>query len=294
MLILRRTHAASVLALSLVIVSSAVPDSTSETCDTTGTCDAAKGSVMLQVKFEDLPSTGAAVKSANASREEARERVRPFTMVTDDKLRHLYDAVEKVNMLDVEGDLVEAGVFKGGSSMLMAIAHLNTLHGGLKRHMWLYDTFEGMTDPSSPKDDPKAKAYYDGVRNSSVEGGHVKDGKWAYGSEEMVKENMYSIGFPTNEMHFVRGKVEDTLQELQNIPEKIAILRLDTDWYESTKAELEHLLPRLQPGGLLVIDDYCVWKGSREATDKMLDFNALNLVREGPLCAYAWKPSNGT
>merc|ERR1711959_887247 len=105
---------------------------------------------------------------------------------------------------------------------------------------------------------------------------HIEDGKWCYGSEESVRKNMYSTGFPKKQIHFVRGKVEDSLKTPNNIPEKIAILRLDTDWYNSTVAELKYLLPRLQPGGLLFIDDACVWGGARKAVDEVLDRNVVH------------------
>merc|ERR1712216_100999 len=192
------------------------------------------------------------------------------------------------------GDIVEAGVWKGGASLMMAMAQLHASRPGLERQSWLYDTFEGLPAPSSDKDDPRAKDIYNEIQNGSIskddQDWDVEEGKWNYGPEELVRSNMYSTGFPKDQSHFVRGKVENTLKAPENLPQKIAILRLDTDWYDSTKAELQYLLPLLQPGGLLFIDDYCSWAGSQSATDEMLDLQTMPLVREGPLCAYAWKP----
>ena len=66
----------------------------------------------------------------------------------------------------------------------------------------------------------------------------------------------------------IQGDVAETLLESKNLPEKIAILRLDTDWYESTRIELERLYPLLEPGGVLIIDDYGHFDGARKAVDE--------------------------
>jgi len=254
---------------------------------------------MMKKQEATKAGVGKSGNNPDATWEQALARVRPFTMVPEPRLRFMYDAIQRVNQFGIGGDIVEAGVWKGGTSMMMAIAQLRTSRPGLERQSWLYDTFEGLPAPSSDKDDPRAKDIYKKIHDGSI-GKHeaqehqVEEGKWNYGPEELVRKNMYSTGFPKGQIHFVRGKVEDATKAPQNLPEKIAILRLDTDWYESTKAELKHLLPRLQPGGLLFIDDYCAWKGSHQAVDEMLDMHAMPLVREGPMCAYAWKPSNGT
>jgi O-methyltransferase len=71
---------------------------------------------------------------------------------------------------------------------------------------------------------------------------------------------------PTDLVHFVPGRVEDTLPD--QAPDRISVLRLDTDWYESTWCELVHLYPRLSPGGVLILDDYLWWHGVREAVDR--------------------------
>merc|ERR1712216_268822 len=99
---------------------------------------------------------------------------------------------------------------------MMAIAQLDTSRAGLERHSWLYDTFEGLPAPSSDKDDPKAKRIYDKIQNGSISNKQAEDlnvdqGKWNYGPEELVRNNMYSTGFPEGQIHLVRGKVEDTL-----------------------------------------------------------------------------------
>src|SRR5207244_6492838 len=89
---------------------------------------------------------------------------------------------------------------------------------------------------------------------------------WAYAPIEEVESNLRGTGYPPDKLHFVAGRVEDTLQRYA--PDRIALLRLDTDWYESTRHELVHLFPRLTDGGVLIIDDYGHWAGSRKAVDE--------------------------
>jgi hypothetical protein len=89
---------------------------------------------------------------------------------------------------------------------------------------------------------------------------------WCYATLDEVKKNMKSTGYPEDKFKYIQGKVEETIPA--TVPEKIAVLRLDTDWYESTKHELEHLFPLLNKHGILIIDDYGFWKGSRKAVDE--------------------------
>ena len=95
-------------------------------------------------------------------------------------------------------------------------------------------------------------------------------------------------------MRFVKGRVEDTLQVADNLPAQIAVLRLDTDWFESTRAELDILFPRLSAGGILIIDDYCTWSGAHKATDGWLHLNRAllqegTIIQKGDLCFMATK-----
>jgi hypothetical protein len=95
---------------------------------------------------------------------------------------------------------------------------------------------------------------------------------WAVASLEDVQANIASTGYPRERIHFVRGKVEDTIPG--TISERIALLRLDTDWYESTRHELTHLYPRLSRNGVLIIDDYGHWQGARQAVDEYFAHSA--------------------
>jgi len=85
-------------------------------------------------------------------------------------------------------------------------------------------------------------------------------------NQETVYKNLLTTGYPEERIHMVRGPVEETLP--QQAPERLALLRLDTDWYESTRRELVHLYPRLSDGGVLIVDDYGHWSGARRAVDE--------------------------
>ncbi len=176
------------------------------------------------------------------------------------RLYALYQAVQYLVKNRIEGDAVECGVYKGASLMLSAWV-LQSM-GDISRKLYFYDTFEGW---------PKA-----GARDRLCAGGKAvpdmiqeKDkGHWNAGkgiSLDEVRRNMRSTGYPEDRLVFVKGKVEDTLPG--TLPSKIALLRLDTDWYESTRHELIHLFPRLVRGGVLILDDYGHWKGAKDAVD---------------------------
>jgi O-methyltransferase len=183
-------------------------------------------------------------------------------MTSLERMYALYKAVDYVITNDIAGDFVECGVWRGGSAMLMASALKEAGH--TDRHLWLYDTFAGMTEPTerdvSPAGD-HARSRFDRQQRHGYNA-------WCYAPLDEVSANLLNTGYPPELLHFVRGRVEDTLPALG--PEKIALLRLDTDWYESTRHELEHLYPRLARRGVLILDDYGHWHGARDATDEYM------------------------
>ena len=169
----------------------------------------------------------------------------------------------------------------------------------ITRHFWLFDTFDGLPEPDV-KDGTRANKIYNdlqtGVQSKKIVNDHkhgtMLNNKWNYGPIDVVQNNLRYTGYPTENFHYITGKVEDTLPVTQ-LPEKIAILRLDTDWYESTKVELEYMYSRLQSGGALIIDDYCAWQGSRTAVDEFftntLQLDASMIAKTSPCLVY-WKP----
>lgn len=191
------------------------------------------------------------------------EVVEPFTVTGPVRTAALIAAVKYVIEEDIPGDFVECGVWRGGAIMAMA---LTLLEIGAERRMWLYDTFEGMPPP---QDIDGKKAWKRWVE---------EDGDWCRCPIEEVTRNVYGIGYPYRLFQFVRGPVEDTIPRI--MPKEIALLRLDTDWYQSTKHELVHLFPRLSSGGVLLIDDYGHWWGARKAVKEYIAENELDIYLE--------------
>lgn len=184
---------------------------------------------------------------------------RPFTMTSLERMAALMNAVTYVTEKGIPGDIAECGVWRGGSMMIVALTLL--AHGDRSRSLYLFDTFEGMSEPTG---DDKS---HDGVSaGAQLERDPQGTGIWCYASIEDVRANILSTGYPEDKIHLIKGKVEDTIPA--NIPSAISLLRLDTDWYESTKHELNHLYPLLHEKGILIIDDYGHWQGARKAVDE--------------------------
>ena len=196
--------------------------------------------------------------------------VESFTMTSPERVLSAIEATKYIVEHRIEGAIVECGVWKGGSTMAIALT-LNKL-GDNNREIYLYDTFSGMSVPAD------IDISYKGVRarKTFAEKRISADSSdWCLSPIEEVRKNVYSTGYPNDRFHFIEGKVEDTIPK--NSPEEIAILRLDTDWYESTKHELKHLFPRVSPRGVIIIDDYGYWQGARKAVDEYISENNLCL-----------------
>jgi hypothetical protein len=184
----------------------------------------------------------------------------------------LLHAVRYLNERAIGGDIVECGVWRGG---VMLLAKALCENSPLRRKFYLFDTFAGMSAPT------EADVAHDGRVATQLYGGYQKPthSEWCYASLEDVRENFRANGLLDASVIFVKGKVEETLREPKNLPASIALLRLDTDFYESTKVELEVLYPRLVSGGVLIIDDYGHWQGARKATDEYFRGSRTLLVR---------------
>lgn len=187
--------------------------------------------------------------------------LRSFTMTSATRLWSLLQAVRHLEAEGIEGDFVECGVWRGGSVMAMA-GELHRL--GSQRTIWLYDTFSGMTPPT----DRDIEAGTGATAASMLDTTPVGDGDnvWCVAGIQDVRRNVASTGYPMERFRFVEGDVVQTLTTER--PDRIALLRLDTDWYESTRASLEALYPNLAVGGLCVLDDYGHWEGARAAVDE--------------------------
>jgi hypothetical protein len=181
----------------------------------------------------------------------------------------LVRAVEYVARRDVPGAIVECGVWRGGSMMAAALTLLRL--GVTDRDLYLFDTFSGMTEPTAddrmPSGEPASVELARSQADSNI---------WAIASLEDVRSAVLGVGYPEERIHFVEGPVEETLPA--GAPELISLLRLDTDWYSSTKHELVHLYPRLADAGVLILDDYGFWEGARKAVDEYFSEDASPLL----------------
>ena len=192
------------------------------------------------------------------------EVVRHCTMTSPERVVSLVRAVEHVVRQSIPGDVVECGVWRGGS--MMAVARTLLRLGDVSRTLHLFDTFEGMPPPTE-LDQAAANGTFAAEllaaedRETSV--------NWAVAGLDLVRANVGSVGYPSDRIQYVKGLVEEAIP--RNAPERIALLRLDTDWYESTRHEMIHLYPRLAPGGVLIVDDYGHWGGARKAVDEYLE-----------------------
>ena len=191
------------------------------------------------------------------------QRVSACTMTSLVAVNSLIDAVRHIERHRIPGSIVECGVWKGGSMMAVAI-ELKKL-GDTDRELWLYDTFEGMPEPGEEDVDHAGGKALDAFRENQTK---ADASAWCDAALDEVRKNVTSTGYPSQRIHLVKGRVEATIPA--DVPDQIAILRLDTDWKESTAHELKHLYHRVPRGGIVIVDDYGYWRGARAAVDEFL------------------------
>src|SRR3954453_12491763 len=194
--------------------------------------------------------------------------VKPFTLTSRERVVTLSDAVEYIVRRDVPGDFVECGVWMAGSSMVVVKTLLRL--GVRDRRIWLYDTFGAMPQPE--EDEREVNRDFAGrlperLKSDVPHGGYLSK----------VRENMESTGYPPELISYVCGLVEETIPAA--LPRQIALLRLDTDWYSSPVHELEHLYPLVAPAGVLIVDDYGHFQGTRTAVDEYFEETPVLLTR---------------
>lgn len=200
---------------------------------------------------------------------EAYSKIINITASNLSRMYNLYNSVQYIVEAKIPGDLVECGVFSGGNPFLMARALIKL--NDTSRRIYCYDTFAGMSKPIDIDRNYKGKSAFIEWQEKQREGHN----EWQYAPLEKVQKLLFSSGYPKEKFVFVKGKVEDTIPG--TIPEKIALLRLDTDFYESTLHELLHLFPKLSDKGIFIIDDYGYWDGCREAVDSYFEKNNVSM-----------------
>jgi O-methyltransferase len=201
---------------------------------------------------------------------EIAEKCKGYHLQSIPRLYALYQALCYIEKNKIGGAIAECGVYKGASQMVSGwvLKNRNSFH----RDLYLYDTFDGWPEPGE-KD---RRCGDERSVPEIVEDNKKIDWKGIGVSMDRVRKNLLQTGYPEEKMIFVKGKVEETIPG--TVPEKIALLRLDTDWYESTIHELKHLFPRLSPGGVLIIDDYGHWKGAKDAVDQYFSENKISMM----------------
>jgi len=190
-----------------------------------------------------------------------------LTMTSMERVWAVIQATKYIVHNNIEGDFVECGVWRGGCALAMAMV-LSDLKSDKK--IYLFDTFEGMTMPTEfDKTRYGTHALDTHVPNDK---GGLSSHRWAYASLEDVKEQFINNSVQSAAV-FIKGDVLKTLKSPENIPKKISLLRLDTDFYESTKLEMDILFPKIEKNGILLIDDYGDWQGCKKAIDEYFESN---------------------
>lgn len=198
------------------------------------------------------------------SAREAIALVESHTMLSYQRLVTLWQQVRYLDRAGVQGSLVECGTWKGGAAAMMALAHRES--GEPHRNLHLFDSFEGLPEPDRAHDGDMA-AQYAGARAS----GTLRSIGKCVGTLDDNRQAVNAIaGYPSALTHFHIGWFQDTLPTLSVPFGDIALLRIDGDWYESTRICLDVLFPKVVSGGIVVIDDYGKWSGCRKAVDEFM------------------------
>src|SRR5258708_17852902 len=190
------------------------------------------------------------------------ESCRNETMTSIERMYARYQATCHVRDREIPGDLVECGVWRGGSAMLMASTLL--AHGRTDRTIWLYDTFDGVLPPGD--DDVQEMSGRRAAEILAEQERTADNPFWGIAPRTQVEHNLQRTGYPMHRFHLVPGDVLATIP--REGPEAISLLRLYTDSYASTSHVLQQLYPSLSAGGVLIVDDYGYWRGARTPTDE--------------------------
>ena len=224
-------------------------------------------------KYKEKLYSKVIIQEMNSFEKELIQICKKYSMTNEIRMWNLIKSFEYVMLNKVEGDFVETGVWKGGNLILLQkLLDKFYFSSDKNKFIWGYDTFTGMSKPSKYDKDLYDKPAYEIWQKSNKENYN----EWCYCSKNEVLGNFKKENTNIKYLKLIKGKVEDTLKEDDKVPEKISILRLDTDWYESSKIELEVLFPKLSKGGILILDDYGHWKGVYKAVNEY--FYEKNIV----------------
>jgi O-methyltransferase len=193
--------------------------------------------------------------------------VMPYSLVGSSGLEATYDAAAAVIAQEIPGDFVECGVAQGGCSALMAMAAKTDPS---QRRMWLFDSFQGIPDPTAEDFDEATEVTGEHIR-PLVRGSCL-------GTKSRVESVLFSkFGLNRDSVCLVEGWFQDTLPLYRDRIGQIALLRIDGDWYESTLCCLHNYYDRVSPGGYIIIDDYGSCFGCKKAVHEFLDNQGIKV-----------------
>ena len=205
-------------------------------------------------------------------------QVKPaYTMVTNKNLIALYNLVQRANSLDLPGHIVECGVWNGGSAAIMGLANIQDTQNYRNRTIWLFDSFQGLPPPTHKDGNRERVNYFQG---------------WNKGDSGKVKHVFGKLGVPLDHVRIIPGWFEKTLRTAP--VDRIAILHVDADWYESVKLVLDVFYDKVVPGGFIILNDYGAWEGCNHALADFFAENGMSDIKitqiEPTTGAYFQKP----
>lgn len=221
------------------------------------------------------------IPEINPFEEEAIRTCLKYSMTNAERMWAIIQSLKLIADKNILGDIVECGVWRGGNILLFSLLLKKY---DLKKNIWAHDTYEGMSEPTVED------VNFRGIDSKKILEQEPKvlvgdtHNIWCYSTIDEVQKNILAHVDDIKNIRFIKGKVEETLKHEKNLPKQISLLRLDTDWYESTKVELEVLYPRLVSGGILIIDDYGHWRGSKKAVDEYFAGKNIFLHRVDYTC----------
>lgn len=220
---------------------------------------------------------------------EVEHHVRNNSMLSEIRLKNIVDISSYLLQNNIYGDFVECGVWKGGSVALMAYIMKEQ---DKKRMLHLFDAFDDICEPDANVDGERAIELVGGKENAqgrlqAVKG--VYDYKGGHGNDvEAYTLITEKIDYDKKFVKVHKGWFQDTLPMAKNEIDKIALLRLDGDWYSSTKVCLENLYDKVVNNGIIIIDDYGAYEGCKKAVDEFLNERNLTpfMINVDDYCLY--------
>jgi O-methyltransferase len=227
----------------------------------------------LRVEKISIPHTKEVIFDDETEANNNIKIIRDYTMASYPCLVTLWQQAKYLELNQIEGDYVECGVWKGGSVALMALNNL--YYSSKRRNLYLFDSFTNICEPDREVDGEKAvKQALEWSKKGGVDGSLVPlDGFYdqfgGHGTKSACQEIIENkVGYTKERVHYFEGWFQETFPKYNNQIQKIALLRLDADWYASTKICMDYFYDKVVDGGIVIIDDYGTYEGCKKAIDE--------------------------